>query len=488
MDRDRIEQAVFTSAETDRGSGYQVAAASPGAGEADLRELAAWGPSHDSLLDPAAGAISVNFHPLPSGAHAISRTTPSGWEYSGRGGIRVYTQCLIVPRGVLARFANNPFAVLRAAAAGGFVRQHEALPEVLEPFLLPGRAAAVDSSLLAQLSANPGPEWVATLVQAALESVSVAVAGGPPADQLIAGLINCLPPECRTEFSFSTALKFSSRRPFRIVALSSQPEELRRVERLYNVAVLRLTDSPPAEFAPIESWPRFIHRVLRTGRVCFLAGRFARQDLKISSEELSLWGLQLLEELDASSMANGVYHSEPAAQDAAPAGAKEPARAEARVGPPARPVEPPAVPAANPPRCEPQHSEREDPEADRRQAHPAHRKFDKRPTTSAGSDRRPDSPSKHIEPGSPAVQAKLQRLDDLVFEAISGRGDALGELKNLWRELRGGLDPRLVAQSREQFLRYALSVWSGLQDHDGTRNPLRAAQALEVLCVLFDQV
>jgi len=485
---DRIEQAIFTSAETDRGSGYQIAAASPGAGEADLRELAAWGPSHDSLLDPAAGAMSLNFHPLPSGAYCISRTTPSGWEYSGRGGLRVYTQCLIVPRGVLGRFANNPFAVLRAATAGGLVRQHEALPDVLEAFVLPGRAAAVDSSLLARLSANPGPEWMATLVQAALDSVSVAVAAGPPADQLIAGLINCLPPECRIEFSFSTGLKFSSRRPFRIVALSSHPEELRRVERLYNVTVLRLTENPPAEFAPIESWPRFIHRVLKTGRVSFLAGRLSRRDLKISSEELSLWGLQLLEELDASSMANDVYHSEPVAEGTKPAGAEEPARAEARRALPARPVEPPAVPTPTPPRREPQPSELAGPEADRRQAHAPHRKSDKSATAPAVSNHRPDSPSKHLDPGSPAVLARLERLDDLVFEAISGHGEALGELKNLWREVCGELDQRLVAQSREQYLRYALSVWSGLQDHDGTRNPIRAAQSLEVLSVLFDQV
>jgi len=484
---DRIDQAIFTSAETDRGSGYQIAAASPGAGEADLRELAAWGPSHDSLIDPTAGAVSVNFHPLPSGAYCVSRTTPSGWEYSGRGGVRVYTQCLIVPRGVLARFANNPFAVMRAATASGLVRQYDALPEVLEPFGLAGRAAAVDAALLARLSANPGPEWMATLVQAALDSVSVAVAGGPPAEQLIAGLVNCLPPECRTEFSFSTGLKFSSRRPFRVVALSSHPEELRRVERLYNVAVLRLKDNPPAEFAPIESWPRLIHRVLKSGRVSFLAGRLSRRDLKISSEDLSLWGLQLLEELDASSMANDVYEAEPAANGSEPAGAEEPARAEARGGPLARPVERPALPAPTPPRPEPQSVEPEGPEADRRQAHAPHRKFDKEVTAPTVSKRRPDCPSKHLDPGSPAVLGKLERLDDLVFEAISGKTDALDELKTLWLAVRGELDQRLVAESREQYLRYALSVWSELQGPDGTRNPARAAQSLEVLCVLFDQ-
>ena len=59
-----IEQAVFTSAETDRSAGYQIVAASPGLGEADLRELAAWGPSHGSLVDPSPDGVSFNFHPL----------------------------------------------------------------------------------------------------------------------------------------------------------------------------------------------------------------------------------------------------------------------------------------------------------------------------------------------------------------------------------------------------------------------------------------
>ena len=45
----------------------------------------------------------------------MSKSVAAGPEYSGRGGWRVFTQCLVVPADDLARFANNPFAVLRAA-------------------------------------------------------------------------------------------------------------------------------------------------------------------------------------------------------------------------------------------------------------------------------------------------------------------------------------------------------------------------------------
>lgn len=107
-----VQQAIFTSAKTDRSAGYQILAASPGLAESDRRELAAWGPSHDSLLDTGPDALSVNFFPLPSGSFCVSRTTPAGWEYSGRGGYRIYTHCLIASPEVLWQFANHPLALL----------------------------------------------------------------------------------------------------------------------------------------------------------------------------------------------------------------------------------------------------------------------------------------------------------------------------------------------------------------------------------------
>ena len=107
-----VQQAIFTSAKTDRSAGYQILAASPGIIGFDRRELAVWGPSHDSLLDSGPQAVSVNFFPFPSGSFCISRTTPAGWEYSGRGGHRISTHCLIVSPEALRQFANHPFLLL----------------------------------------------------------------------------------------------------------------------------------------------------------------------------------------------------------------------------------------------------------------------------------------------------------------------------------------------------------------------------------------
>ena len=163
----KVEQAIFTSAKTDHAVGYQVISHSPGVHHVDVRELAVWCPSHDSLLDRGPDSASINFHPLPSGAFCVSRTVPAGVEYSGRGGIRVYTHCLVVPPEALAHFANNPFEILRAALSAGAMEIRDPVSAHLEPLLLSGGAAPVDQSLLGSLIAQGGPSAMAVLVQAA---------------------------------------------------------------------------------------------------------------------------------------------------------------------------------------------------------------------------------------------------------------------------------------------------------------------------------
>jgi hypothetical protein len=454
---DLIEQAVFTSAETDHGGGYQVVATSPGVCDADLRELAVWGPSHDALAESSPNAVSFNFHPLPSGTYCVSRTTPAGWEYSGRGA-RVYTQCLIVSPEVLARFANNPFALLRAALANGALRVYDKPPAELDALRLAGRAAAVDATLLTRLAANPGPEWMASLVQAALDAVTIAVIGGPPADHLVAGLFNCLPPECRTEFSFSTGLKFSSRRPFRVVALSGDREEQHRIERLYNVAILRINEEPPVEFTPIDSWARLILRTLKSGRISFLASQLNAHQGEVAMEDLSALGLQYLEEFDATALAIDTAEDTDDETPEGPSAAPHPA------------------PAPAPP-----------PSDEITLAHAPHQRLEGESRAPAALKCKENAPSKLLHPNAPEVLRILEELDDQVYEAIAGDPSAMEQLKLLWPRARAELGEELLAESRAEYLRYALSIWEECLGPEGIRQPERAVQSLDVLCLLFDQ-
>jgi hypothetical protein len=43
-----------------------------------------------------------------------------------------------------------------------------------------------------------------------------------------------------------------------------------------------------------------------------------------------------------------------------------------------------------------------------------------------------------------------------------------------------------LGESREQYLRYSLSIWEDYVEKDGMRDPARAVQALDVLCLLFE--
>jgi hypothetical protein len=448
----RIEQAIFTSAQTQRSAGYHVVAVSPGVSEADRRELAVWGPSHDSLLETGVGAASLNFHPLGSGAFCVSRTTPAGWEYSARGGRRVYTHCLIVPPETLARFANHPFLVAKAALAAGAMEARDEVPPRLEPLELAGHPAAVDQVRVNRLAANLGPEGLALLVQVVMQSNCVAVGGPPGADRLIAGLLDCLPPECRTTVSFTTGLKFSSRRPFRVVALPGDPAECRWLAHQPGVAVLDLADQRQRAATLIDGWAMLIERVLSLGRTSFLAAELSKRRRDFSPGDLPALGLQLLEELEATA-----YH---ACGD----------------GPhcPRQPV--PSVPDAGPPASAPR-------------AHAAHRRFEKSGSgLPAEKTATIAAPSQCLDPESPEVLEKLETLDDAVFDAINGQAAALERLTGLWPALRKELGDELLAESREQYLRFAISVWEECVQGSEIRDPTRAVQAMEVLCVLFDEV
>lgn len=433
-----VEQALFTSIETDREAGYHVVAKSDGVCDADVQELAAWGPTHESLLETGPDAESFNFHPLPSGAHCISRTTSTGWNRSS-GRHNASTQCLIVPPEALARFGNNPFALLHVASITGVWLADGTPAQTLEPFSLAGSVAPIDQALLTQLATDPGPKNMAVLVQAARESACLAVSGTPSPAQLIAGLFSCLPTECRLEFSFSTGLKFSPRRPFRIVALSGDPAERQWITHYPNVAVVDLQAGKSPQAMPLDGWSQLIQRALATGQIAFLAGQASRRRSQLNLDDLPALGLQLLEELDTSDISD---HK-----------CSETALLENLLG-------------------------RE------QQGHAAHRQFAKSAAALAFKSSIA-APSTTLHAESPEVLEILEHLDDLVYEAIGGRTDLMDQLRTEWPKVVEQLGEALLAESREQYLRYALSIWDECNEANGVRNPARAIHALDVLCLLF---
>jgi hypothetical protein len=130
-----------------------------------------------------------------------------------------------------------------------------------------------------------------------------------------------------------------------------------------------------------------------------------------------------------------------------------------------------------------------------RQAHAAHQTFQKTAAAAAAqNDAAPcdaalaKGPSHSLHADSPEVVAQLESLDDAVFDAIQGKPDALPALRWLWPQVKIRLGETLLAESREQYVRYALSVWHKADNPEGDHDPRRAVEALEVLCVLFDEL
>ena len=130
------EQAVFTSLPRRGRGGYHLVSRSRGVDEADAQALARWAPSHGALIVDGNNRTSVNFHPLPSGRFALSRTCAGPPEYSGRGGHQLYTHFLIVDDAALESVGFQPFSIYRDAMALGYLLYQPDPNEVLEPVRL----------------------------------------------------------------------------------------------------------------------------------------------------------------------------------------------------------------------------------------------------------------------------------------------------------------------------------------------------------------
>ena len=96
------------------------------------------------------------------------------------------------------------------------------------------------------------------------------------------------------------------------------------------------------------------------------------------------------------------------------------------------------------------------------------------------------SPSALIDIDSPELLDRLEKLDDVVFDAISGDARALDEMGRLWPKLMDEVGPEKLEESREQYLRYALSIWEVCLE-DGLREPERAISSLQVLSIIFGE-
>ncbi len=417
---------------------------SSGVGDRDARELALYGPEDDSLLEGSGEPVSINFHQLVSGKYCISRTCLAICGDSNR---RVYTQFLLVSADTLARFANNPFALLKAAASSGILRVYEQVPPKLDPVRMRGSAPLIDLELMTKLTIEPGPAAIATLLQTASSSDRLAVAAKISAERLFAGLINVLPVKDRTLFSFSTGLKISPERPVRVSVLPTDQSCWREIAA-QGITLLDLSAQPSASVC-WKGW----------------AGRVA--------QIMADWDLSILaNELEA---ADSTARSQNIGGPPVPNESRETAQ---RPGQDAESTEDLATDFR---------ADGVERSRGLQRADAPHARFER--IVAAVKDYVPRGSVDQLAAllaGQPRETLDmLERVDDLVFTAINGDNLALAELEVLWPTIVCELNEDLVEQSREQYLRCALSIWGECVDGE-VHKPERAVAAIDVLCVLFE--
>jgi hypothetical protein len=260
------QQAIFTSCRTARLDGYQLAATSAGVSQAQADELSAWGPAHDSLLNPTARAGSVNFHRLADGTWCISKTLPAGAEYSGRSGPRVYTSCLLVDGDLLDRFSNQPFRLLDAVVAAGHFRVLTRIPESLPAIPLRGRAAPLLMPLVEPLADDAARRRVLALMDAALDGHNLLVRSKESLRVLLDRMFNVLPLEVRSELSFSSSLVSSPQRPFRLLAAPTGEMGSHTSARRSDAVVFDVDAAVERAAALKHPWAQMIDELCRAGR------------------------------------------------------------------------------------------------------------------------------------------------------------------------------------------------------------------------------
>lgn len=212
----QADQAIFTSMGRGGNSGYHLVSRSPGVNEIEAGALAKWCPSQGLIRD-GANAVSVNFHPLPTGRFALARTCQGPMEYSGRGGYQLYTHALILDNAALRAVDYRVFALYREAMALGLMIYHPNPEPVLKPaeFLEVHRILPPDAwEARARSRGLPLAAVRNELGSAQGKAMRFPYAGDRVA--LAECLMGSLDARTASSLSFSTSLQASNVRPFRL--------------------------------------------------------------------------------------------------------------------------------------------------------------------------------------------------------------------------------------------------------------------------------
>jgi hypothetical protein len=216
-----VDQAIFTSLVRRGKSGYHLVSRSAGISEGEANALAALAPSHGGLIVDAMNPTSVNFHPLPGGRLAISRTCHGRAEYSGRGARQVYTHSIVFDAARLKRAGYRPFSIYRDALALGYLHYQPDPDPVLKPIALSQVYPRPDETSWSHLAREIGRQHFEALVLQIDAGQNVVLPYDGDRAALAEALVSRLSAESLVKVSFATSLHPSSVRPFRLTLVTA---------------------------------------------------------------------------------------------------------------------------------------------------------------------------------------------------------------------------------------------------------------------------
>jgi hypothetical protein len=219
-----VEHAIYTSLERRGKSGYHIVARSTGISDAEAQTLAAWCPSHGSLVTDANNRLSINFHRLIPGRFVLSRTCEGPPEYSGRGGRQLYTHAMVLEPRQMERADYQLISLLRAARAQGHLQFHHDPPVSMKPLDLPDLYAARQRGATRRRVGSDGHDFL-RIARELGSSRSVRLTVGGDRVRFVEELLGFVPREAIADLSFTTSLRPSKARPFQ---LSLESPELDR--------------------------------------------------------------------------------------------------------------------------------------------------------------------------------------------------------------------------------------------------------------------
>ena len=202
----RVDRAIFTSVRSPTGEGYRIIASTSGLNSAEKTEITRRCPSHGALCSDEPDASGLFVFVLPTSRVCVGHVVHAGTEHTGRGGLRVYTQVIVLSGADYRRFDANPWRVRSALLAVVGDATDCSPPKTLEPMTLP---VPPQRQFMTAMRDEAEVAQRISVLSHLLTGTRFIVCDAPASRELIESSLMAMPLFMRETLSFSTGLKFS---------------------------------------------------------------------------------------------------------------------------------------------------------------------------------------------------------------------------------------------------------------------------------------